>query len=446
MKKKYSGGALPTEEEQNEIIKKYLDAPTGKFAKTNTNLFSSFWGSDTAEDTDEDTADQNLINFTKLSPENKKKAILEKNQELNIPENILKEVTEFINNNENLGDKEKKKLRQRFQILFPQLNAYERTYIANMAFDDIKKQLQEKKIQEESKAKDDEEEEKYEKSDDKESDDKESDDKKSDDKESDDKESDDEEIDDEEIDDEESDDEEEKKDENMKGNVYNEFKDNLISEKEADNYVREQIKFETNSKEDQTDYFEKFVGMFSNIFQNIKTNPLRTFFVLSLIILLILITTIVYSSESKKDTGNGDQCNNQPSDDGGGGGTTTVTVTLVDQAMVNDSIVETTKLNNSYTILYDNKNVDYRHSYYANLHVTTMQLWQPYLKNFYLSILAIYAGFLLIFQRESSLITKIKSFVFVAILTNVYVLKFIVSLLIVGYAWLTVNLPKFFFY
>jgi hypothetical protein len=114
--------------------------------------------------------------------------------------------------------------------------------------------------------------------------------------------------------------------------------------------------------------------------------------------------------------------------------------------MVNELIVETTRLNNSYNILYDNKNVDYRHSYYKNLSITTMQKWKPYFINFYFFILVLYAVALVIFQRQVSITEKIKKFVFVAIITNVYVLKVLISFLIVVYNKLKGYIPQIFMY
>ncbi len=181
----------------------------------------------------------------------------------------------------------------------------------------------------------------------------------------------------------------------------------------------------------------------------VESNPYLTLLLLAVITLAFIITTIVLTTTSPKpDTSSPDKCDDQTSGGGGGGGgtTTTIIVKKVDESMVSGSIAETTQLNNSYAILYDNKNVDYRHSYYANLNVTTMQLWYPHLNKLYYIVLGIYALFLLIFQSTTSWLSKLQSFLVVVIVTNVYVLKFIVSLLIVCYTWLTVNLPKFFFY
>jgi len=114
--------------------------------------------------------------------------------------------------------------------------------------------------------------------------------------------------------------------------------------------------------------------------------------------------------------------------------------------MVQDSINETTNLNNSYNIMYDNKNVDYRHSYYKNLSITTMESWKPYFINFYLFVLVLYAVALLLFQREVPFTEKIKKFVFVAIITNVYLLKLLVSFLLLLYTKSTNYLPKILMY
>jgi hypothetical protein len=114
--------------------------------------------------------------------------------------------------------------------------------------------------------------------------------------------------------------------------------------------------------------------------------------------------------------------------------------------MVNDGIVETTRLNNSYNILYDNKNVDYRHSYYKNLSITTMQKWEPYFFRFYIGALVIYAVVLLAVHRNMSYTEKTKSFLWVAVITNVYVLKMVASALFLLYTNMSDKLPKLFMY
>ena len=218
--------------------------------------------------------------------------------------------------------------------------------------------------------------------------------------------------------------------------------------KKTDNSSSEKTR--TLYEDDDTSYLDDFIELFQPISTNvtelleyIQENPLSTtLFISGFIILILIITIVLVSVLPKKDNGLG-TCDSGSSDDGGGGTTPT---RVIDKTMVTESIVETTKLNNSYMVLYDNKNVDYRHSYYANLNVTTMQSWYPYLNTLYYFFVGIYAVFLLIFQRNTPWLSKVTSFVFVLIVTNVYILKFIVSLLIVCYTWLTVNLPKVFFY
>lgn len=113
---------------------------------------------------------------------------------------------------------------------------------------------------------------------------------------------------------------------------------------------------------------------------------------------------------------------------------------------VTQSIQETTRLNNSYMIMYDNKQVDYRNAYYENLSVATMQAWQPVLVKVYTGFLFLYAVFLFVFQSANPLKEKIKSFVMVAVLSNLYVLKFVVSVIILGYNHLKNSLPFLFLY
>jgi hypothetical protein len=184
--------------------------------------------------------------------------------------------------------------------------------------------------------------------------------------------------------------------------------------------------------------FNATIKMASNFF---TYDILKSIFILFFLILFIVFA-VKFSNAEENYKQAKRACNNQTSGTQGG----VITKTVMDRQVVNDSIVQTTKLNNSYMILYDNKNVDYRHSYYANLNITTMQSWQPYLTKLYLFFLGIYALALLIFQRNSSWFSKIKSFLLVAFLTNVYVLKFFISVFIVCYTWLKLNLPKLFFY
>lgn len=114
--------------------------------------------------------------------------------------------------------------------------------------------------------------------------------------------------------------------------------------------------------------------------------------------------------------------------------------------MVNDGIAETTRLNNSYNILYDNKKVDYRHSYYKNLSITLMQKWEPYLFRIYVVVMIVYLVALLAFQHNRPVTEKIKSFIGVAVITNVYVLKILLSALFLLYTKLNVIVPKLFMY
>lgn len=122
------------------------------------------------------------------------------------------------------------------------------------------------------------------------------------------------------------------------------------------------------------------------------------------------------------------------------------TSSTYDQTTIEQSILETTDLNNSYSILYDNKNVDYRHSYYESLNVTNLQAWQPVLYKVYGLFLILYAVSLVVFQQNQAWTEKAKQFVLVAVLTNVYVVKMLVSLIIVCYTWLKTKLPFLFMY
>lgn len=126
--------------------------------------------------------------------------------------------------------------------------------------------------------------------------------------------------------------------------------------------------------------------------------------------------------------------------------TITQTTSTYNQQTIQDSIQETTELNNSYSILYDNKNVDYRHSYYESVNVTTLQAWQPVLMRVYGLFLIFYAVSLFVLQPSQPWLEKIKQFVLVAIFTNLYVIKILVSVVIVFYTWLKSKLPFLFMY
>jgi hypothetical protein len=156
-------------------------------------------------------------------------------------------------------------------------------------------------------------------------------------------------------------------------------------------------------------------------------------------IISTIVLAILYSKETKK---SGGSCPPPPPPPPPSPSVDSVYT----KQMVNELIVETTRLNNSYNILYDNKNVDYRHSYYKNLSITTMQKWKPYFINFYFFILGLYAIALVLFQRQVSITEKIKKFIFVAIITNVYVLKALISLLVVVYNKLNGYIPQIFMY
>lgn len=96
--------------------------------------------------------------------------------------------------------------------------------------------------------------------------------------------------------------------------------------------------------------------------------------------------------------------------------------------------------------MYDNKNVDYRHSYYKNLNILNMQKWMPYLRNLYYVVLVLYLVSLLIFNRDRPILEKIKSFIMVAVITNMYVMKLIVSFILFMYYKIQHLLPSLFMY
>lgn len=76
----------------------------------------------------------------------------------------------------------------------------------------------------------------------------------------------------------------------------------------------------------------------------------------------------------------------------------------------------------------------------------SMQKWEPYLFKTYVVFMVVYLIALLVFQRNLPVTEKIKSFIWVAIITNVYVLKMLFSILFLLYAKLNDILPKLFMY
>lgn len=99
------------------------------------------------------------------------------------------------------------------------------------------------------------------------------------------------------------------------------------------------------------------------------------------------------------------------------------------KALVQESVVEATRMNNSYNTLYDNMNVDYRKSYYKNMDIVSLEQWKPYLMTLYYLLLIVFAISLMF--KNTTMIEKIKSFIVVAIASNMEVLKMFVILLVI---------------
>jgi hypothetical protein len=113
--------------------------------------------------------------------------------------------------------------------------------------------------------------------------------------------------------------------------------------------------------------------------------------------------------------------------------------------MVDKNVAEAKALDDTYSTLYDNQNVDYRKSYYKSQSLNNMQDWTPYFIKLYGTFLVVYA-IVLLFQSNKSIVQKIISFFFVAFVTNIYVLKAFVSILIVLYMFLRSYIPQLFMY
>jgi hypothetical protein len=74
-------------------------------------------------------------------------------------------------------------------------------------------------------------------------------------------------------------------------------------------------------------------------------------------------------------------------------------------------------------------NVDYRKSYYKNMDIVSLEQWKPYLMTLYYLLLIVFAISLMF--KNTTMIEKIKSFIVVAIASNMEVLKMFVILLVI---------------
>ena len=101
-------------------------------------------------------------------------------------------------------------------------------------------------------------------------------------------------------------------------------------------------------------------------------------------------------------------------------------------------------MNNSYSTLYDNMNVDYRKSYYKNLDINSLEKWKPILMGLYYLLLLVFAISLMF--KSTTMIEKIKSFIVVAIASNMEVLKMVVILLVIIFQKIKEYAPNVFMY
>jgi hypothetical protein len=107
--------------------------------------------------------------------------------------------------------------------------------------------------------------------------------------------------------------------------------------------------------------------------------------------------------------------------------------------MLNKLISDNIKLNEIYNSKYDSIKVNYRKAYYESLNANNIQMWTPRLQILYLVCYVILSGIYFYKVKDTTLIKKIMVLLSIFIMTNVYVLKFIILFIIYLYNVLSVR-------